>query len=236
MPAAIAVPAIASVAGSAIGAIGANKAQKSAQKQADRNYLDTQRQIDANMRMQEAWRQQMQGDAGIQQLLAQALGPQVTTQDVNMTTTQSQDYGPQQATLDALMEKAKGGEAEANVLQAEQLAALNRNISSQQQQQQQNIRNIAATRGVDPRIASLGMDQGINNQRLNAQLGIAQQGLQNVRQARGDVNELLSRYQRSTNQQRGRTTTTGGADLGGYIGIQQLLRPSERPVVQRQAV
>lgn len=236
MPAAIAVPAIASVAGSVIGAVGNKLAQNSAQKQAQQNYMDTQRQIDANMAAQRAWQDQMRGDTGFQSMMQSAMGPQTTSTSSSSSSEAWQEYGPQQGTLDEMMSAARDSVKTANVLQAQQLAALNRNISGQQQAQNRTIQNVAAARGVDPSIASLGMNQGIQNQRLQAELGIAQQGRENTRQAWGDVNSLLERYKRQKSKSRGSSTTTGGPDIGAYLSMQQLLRPGERPVVQRQAV
>jgi len=236
MPAAIAVPAIVSVAGMAAKAVGDHLGKKSAKNQAQQNYLDTQKQIDANMAKQAAWQQQMQNDPQFQSLMASAAGPQVTTTSSSSSSEQTQDYGAQQGTLDEMMKAARGSVDTANVLQAQQLAALNRNIASQQQGQNREINNIAAARGVDPKVAKLGMDQGINNQRLNAELGVAQQGRENTRMAWGDVNSLMERYKSQKTKSRGNSTTTGGPDIGAYLGMQQILRPGERPVVQRQAV
>ncbi len=244
MPAAIAVPAIISAAGTAAKAIGGHLARKSATNQAQQNYLDTQRQIDQNMAAQSAWQNQMRSDPGFASMMQSAMGPQTSsTSQAQSSDTSSQawqDYGAQQGTLDEAMRAAKDAVQSANVLQSQELAALNRNISGQQQAQDRLIRNIAASRGVDSDVAKLGMDQGINNQRLQAELGIAQQGRQNTRQAWGDVNALLDRYKReyskSHTNSRGLSTTTGGPDIGAYLSMQQLLRPQDRPVVQRQAV
>jgi hypothetical protein len=220
----------------AANAIGGHLAKKSAQSQAQQNYLDTQKQIDANMAGQKAWQDKMQSDPGFAAMMQSAMGPQTTSTSSSSVSDQSQGYVGQQGTLDEMMGAAKNAVGSANVLQAQQLAALNRNISGQQQQQNTAIGNIAAARGVDPAIARLGMNQGINNQRLNAELGVAQQGRENTRQAWGDVNSLLERYKTQHTTSRGNSTTTGGPDIGAYLGMQQLLRPGERPVVQRQAV
>lgn len=236
MPAAVAIPAIVSVAGMAANAIGGHLAKNSAKNQAQQNYLDTQKQIDANMASQKAWQDQMRGDAGFQGMMASAMGPQTTTSSSHSVSDESQNYGAQQGTLDELMQAAKNSVGTANVLQSQQLAALNRNIGAQGKAQDTNIRNIAASRGVDPRVASLGMNQGINNQRLNAELGIAQQGRDNTRQAWGDVNAVLDRYKRTHQVQNSSGTSTGPANYGAYLGMQNMLRPEERPVVQRQAV
>jgi hypothetical protein len=236
MPAAVAVPAIVSVAGMAAKAVGGHLAQKSAKSQAQQNYLDTQRQIDANMASQKAWQDQMRNDPGFAGMMQSAMGPQTTSTSSSSSSEAWADYGNQQGTLDEMMGAAKDSVKSANVLQAQELAALNRNISQQQEQQRRSIGNIAAARGVDPAIAGLGMDRGIQGQRLDAELGIAQQGRANTRQAWGDVNALLDRYKREHSKSRGSSTTTGGPDIGAYLSMQQLLRPGERPVVQRQAV
>jgi hypothetical protein len=220
----------------AANAIGGHMAKKSAQSQAQKNYLDTQRQIDANMAGQKAWQDQMRGDPGFASMMQSAMGPQTTSTSSSSSSDAWQDYGDQQGTLDEVMQAAKNSVGTANVLQNQQLAALNRNISAQGQQQDQLIRNVAASRGVDSNVAKLGMNQGINRQRLDAELGIAQQGRENTRQAWGDVNSLLDRYKREHSKSRGSSTTTGGPDIGAYLSMQQLLRPGERPVVQRQAV
>lgn len=240
MPAAVAVPAIISVAGMAANAVGGHLAKKSAQSQAQKNYQDTQSQIDKNMAAQKAWQDQMRSDPQFGAMMASATGPQTTSSSSwsNSDSTQTQGYGPQQGTLDEMMQAAKNSVGTANVLQNQQLAALNRNISAQGQQQDQLIRNVAASRGVDSNVAKLGMNQGINRQRLDAELGVAQQGRENTRQAWGDVNSLMERYKtmNTKTNQRGGGTTTGGPDIGAYLSMQQLLRPGERPVVQRQAV
>jgi hypothetical protein len=239
MPAAIAIPLVATVAGKAISAIGKHKARNSAQQQADENYADLNRQIDANMAQQNAWREGLMEDPGYQSMLAQSQGPQVTTTSGSTTsnTTNTQDYGKQAGTLDEMMDAAKNAVGGANVLQAQQLASMNRNISGQQEAQNRNISNIAASRGGDARVARLGMDRGINSQRLNAELGIAQQGRDNTRQAWGDVNSLLDRYKTTRTKQRGTSqgTTTGPANFGAYLNMTNIGRPESRPVVQRQA-
>jgi hypothetical protein len=188
------------------------------------------------MAAQQAWQDQMKGDTGFQSMLASAMGPQTTSSTSSSVTDQSQGYGTQQGTLDEMMQAAKNSVGTANVLQAQQLAALNRNISGQQQAQDRAIQNVAAARGIDPNIAKLGMNQGINRQRLDAELGIGQQGRENTRQAWGDVNSLLERYKTQRTKSKGSSTSTGGPDIGAYLGMQQMLRPGERPVVQRQAV
>jgi len=230
------IPALASVAGSVASAIGGHKAQSSAQNQAQSNYLDTQGQIDKNMAGQQAWQDQMRGDSGFQGMLQSAMGPQTTSSTSSSTSNQSQGYGGQQGTLDEMMQAAKNSVGSANVLQAQQLAALNRNISGQQQAQNTALGNVAAARGIGSTIAKLGMNQGINNQRLQAELGIGQQGRENTRQAWGDVNALLERYKTQKTKSSGSSTSVGGPDIGAYLGMQQMLRPGERPVVQRQAV
>lgn len=232
MPAAVAVPAIASVAGSAMGAIGSHMARKSATNQAQKNYEDTQRQIEANMAQQKAWQDAMRGDSAFQSMLQSAMGPQTTSTSSSQTAWQS--YGPQQGTLDEMMQAAKDSVKSANVLQAQELAATQRNISGQEAAQRRQIGNIAAARGVDPAVAALGMNQGINNARLAAELDIAQKGRENTRQAWGDVNALLERYKKQ--HSKGSSTTTGGPNIGAYLSMQELLRPQDRPVVQRQAV
>jgi hypothetical protein len=236
MPAAVAVPAIISAAGTAASAIGGHLARKGATSQAQQNYLDTQRQIDKNMAAQTAWQNQMRNDPQFASLMAQAAGPQQSSTSSSSSSTAWQDYGPQQGTLDEVMQAAKNSVGTANVLQNQQLAALNRNISAQGQEQDRLIRNIAASRGVDSNVAKLGMNQGINRQRLDAELGIAQQGRENTRQAWGDVNAILDRYKREHSKSRGSSTTTGGPNFGAYLNMQDLLRPQDRPVVQRQAV
>jgi len=236
MPAAVAVPAIISVAGMAAKAVGGHLAKKSAKSQAQQNYLDTQKQIDNNMASQKAWQDGMRNDPQFAAMMQSAAGPQTTSTSSSSSGEAWQSYGPQQGTLDEMMQAAKNSVGTANVLQNQQLASLNRNISQQGQAQDKLIRNIAASRGVDSNVAKLGMDQGINRQRLDAELGIAQQGRENTRQAWGDVNSLLDRYKKEHSKSRGSSTTTGGPDIGGYLSMQQLLRPGERPVVQRQAV
>ena len=234
MPA-VAIPAAVSLIGTAVSAIGAHKARKSASQQADENYADLNKQIDANMAQQNAWRESLQTDPGFAAMMSQSQGPSVTTQSNYSNTNQTQNYGTQQGTLDEMMGAAKDSVHTANTLQAQELEALNRNISGQQQQQNRNIQNIAASRGADAKVARLGMDQGINNQRLNAELGIAQQGRDNTRQAWGDVNALLDRYKSTKTNQRGGSTTEGPANFQAYLGFKNMLRPAERPVVQRSA-
>jgi len=235
MPAAIAIPAIATVAGAGVNAVASHLAQRSAQSQADRNYADLQRQIDANMAQQAAWRTGVENSPGYQQMLAAAQGPQTSTMNSTSNQVTTQDFGKQQGTLDEAMNAAKNSVQTANVLQAQELEALNRNIAGQQQAQNRNIQNIAASRGVDPRVARLGMDQGINNQRLNAELGIAQQGRENTRQAWGDVNALLQNYKTTRTKGSQSSTSVGGPNIGGYLGLLGITRPEDRPVVQRQA-
>jgi hypothetical protein len=185
---------------------------------------------------QQSWKDNLKGDSGFQGMLSSAMGPQTTSSESSSVSDQSQGYGGQQGTLDELMQAAKNSVGTANVLQSQQLAALNRNISGQQQAQDRAIQNVASARGIDPNIAKLGMNQGINKQRLDAELGIGQQGRENTRQALGDVNALLERYKTQKTKSRGSSSTTGGPDIGAYLGMQQMLRPGERPVVQRQAV
>lgn len=236
MPAAVAVPAIISVAGMAAKAVGGHLARNSAKSQAQKNYEDTQNQITANMQKQQAWQDAMRGDSGFQSMLTSAMGPQVTTSSTSSSSEATQDYGAQQGTLDEMMKAAKGSVGTANVLQAQQLGAVNRNIAGQEQQLKRDVGNIAASRGVDPRVASLGMNQGINKSRLDAELGVAQQGRDNTRQAWGDVNALLERYKTQRSKSRSSGTTTGGPNIGAYLSMQDMLRPQDRPVVQRQAV
>lgn len=219
-----------------LGAFSQYKAQKGREKQANQSYLDTQRQIDQNMLAQKAWQDQMRGDPGFASMMQSAMGPQTSSTSSSSSSEAWQDYGKQQGTLDEMMQAARDSVKSANVLQNQQLSALNRNISAQGQQQDQLIRNIAASRGVDSNVAKLGMNQGINRQRLDAELGIAQQGRENTRQAWGDVNALLDRYKREHSKSRGSSTTTGGPNIGAYLSMQELLRPQERPVVQRQVV
>lgn len=258
MPAAAALPVAAPAAGAVTSSLinagsgllggvlklfGQNSAQKAAKKQSDLNYADANRQIDANMAKQQAWQDQMRGDTGFQGMMASAMGPQTSTtssssvEDSEQNTTQN--YGAQQGTLDEAMQAAKNSVGTANVLQAQQLAALNRSIAGQNQSQRKAIGNIAAARGVDPAIASLGMDQKMRNDQLGAELSIAQQGRENTRGAWGDVNALLDRYKAENTKRhatgRSSGTTTGGPDIGSYLSMQQLLRPGERPVYTRQA-
>jgi hypothetical protein len=232
MPAAVAVPAIISVAGMAAKAVGDHFSKKSAKSQAQKNYEDTQNQITANMQKQQAWQDSMKNSSDFQSMMASALAPQTTS--TSSSSTAWQDYGPQQGTLDEMMGAAKDSVKSANVLQAQQLASTQRNISGQEQAQRRQIQNVASARGVDPAVASLGMQQGINNARLGAELDIAQKGRENVRTAWGDVNSVLDRYKKQ--HSRGNSTTTGGPNIGAYLSMQDMLRPQDRPVVQRQAV
>jgi hypothetical protein len=232
MPAAVAVPAIISVAGMAAKAVGDHLGKKSAKSQAQKNYEDTQKQITNNMNAQKAWQAGMQNNPEFQAMMASAAGPQTTS--TSSSSTAWQHYGPQQGTLDEMMGAAKDSVKSANVLQAQELAGMQRNISGQEQAQRRQIGNVAAARGVDPAVASLGMQQGINNARLGAELEIAQKGRENTRQAWGDVNSVLERYKKQ--HSRGNSTTTGGPNIGAYLSMQELLRPQDRPVVQRQAV
>jgi len=237
MPA-VAIPAAISLVGMAASAIGKHKAA-SAQKKADAaRKASISSVVDENYRNNVAYQQANQGR--MDSIFAGASGPQTSSSTNYSNTetddTETQDYGPEGNAARANMLQAANNQPwEVNNLLAQQRESINRNISGQQRGQDTAIRNAAASRGVDANLMKIGADQGINAQRLDADLGIAQQGMQNKRQAWGDIGNVLGLYKstrrKGTSKTRGGGTNTGGPDYGTMMAAINYGAP-----VQREAV
>jgi hypothetical protein len=233
MPA-VAIPAAISLVGMAASAVGAHKAQN-AQKKADAaRKASISSVVDENYRNNVAYQQANQGR--MDSIFAGASGPQTSssTSYNDEDSTETQDYGPEGNAARANMLQAANNQPwEVNNLLAQQRESINRNISGQQRGQDTAIRNAAASRGVDPGLMRIGANQGINAQRLDADLGVAQQAQTNKRQAWGDIGNVLGLY-KSTNRKtksRGGGTQTGGPDYGTMMAAINYGAPVQKEVV-----
>jgi hypothetical protein len=228
MPAAIAVPAIVSAVGIGAQMFGQHK-QMSAQQKADAaKRADVNKVLDYNFNANTAYQDKNAG--AFANMLAAAGQPQTTTQSNWSDSTQSMDFGAGNADRDKVRLAAENAPWEVNNLLAQQKALLNSNISGQQRAQDTAINNAAAARGVrDPSLMKLGANQGINSARLKAGLDINQQGLDNKRQAYGDITGMLKNlYQTNRNKSRGGAVTTGPADLNAQLNIMNAQRPVQK--------
>lgn len=239
MPAAVAVPAIISVAGMAASAIGKHKAKKAQEKADAQRKQAIQSVSDFNYNANLEWQKQNMGN--FQNILAQASGPQTTTssnwQDTEEHSERRMDFGPEgNAAAADVLRAAQSAPWEVNALLAEQQAAANRAISGAQRRQGATIGNLAASRGVDPRLMKLGADQAFNQQRLDTDLQTKQQAYANRVGAYGNIaNVLKGLYQKditdSTQKSRGGGKQTGPADFSAMLAAINAGRPVEKEAV-----
>lgn len=243
MPAAVAVPAIISVAGMAASAIGQHKAKKAAEKAANDKKSALQNVVDFNYNADLDYYNKNQGN--FQNIFNQASQPQTTTssstnwQDTVEDSTRSMDFGPEgNAAAADVLQASRNAPFEVNALLAEQEAAANRAISGAQRTQRGKIGNLAAARGVDSRLMSLGMDQPFNAQRLDTSLGTKQQAYANKVGAYGNIANVLKGLfqkdvshseQKSKGGQRG--TSTGPANFGAMMGALQMGAPPKKEAI-----
>jgi hypothetical protein len=217
----------------AASAIGKHRAKKAAEKAAKSKKSALQNVMDFNYNADMDWQKQNMGN--FQNIMAQASQPQTTSSSQWSDTTEdsekSMDFGAEgnQAAADVLL-AARNAPFEVNNLLAEQQAAANRAISGDERRQKSQIKNVAASRGVDPRLMSIGMEQPFASRRLEADLGTKQQAYANRVGAYGNIAGVLKNlFQKdishSRQQMKGGGKTTGPADFGAMMGAIQAGRP-----------
>jgi uncharacterized membrane protein len=235
MPA-VAVPAIISVAGMAASAIGKHKAKKAAEKAAAKKKAELQNVMDFNYNAD----LDFQNSNTFQDILRGAEGPAVTTesgtqwQDTTSDATRSMDFGPEgNAAAADVLQAARNAPFEVNNLLAEQQAAANRALSGQERALNTGISNLAAARGVDPRLMKLGANAGINNERLNTALQSKQQAYGNRVGAYGNIaNVLKGLFQKDITHEESsmKGGHSGRSSSTNPLGLAQLQLGAKRPV------
>jgi hypothetical protein len=245
MPAAI--PAIGlgvSLLGTVAGAIGRNKQANAEKKAAADRKAALQNVVDFNYNADlEHYNQNM---GNYQNMFAQAGQPQVTTTSSNEwrntvdDSTRSMDFGAEgNEAASGVLQAARNAPFEVNALLAEQEAAANRSISGAQRTQRGKIGNLAAQRGVDAQLMSLGMDQPFNAQRLDASLGAKQQAYANRVGAQGNIaNVLKGLFQKDvTHSEQNMKGGSKGATTGGpnfmaqFAALDAMKKPKKEAIV-----
>lgn len=246
MPAAIAVPAIASVAGGAIGAVGQHLSQKSAQKAADKRIAQANMYAGQDYQRALDFQNQLMGGQGMPgQLFNQMIGPQTTTGSSTNYSNTVQDENSTQGlvkTPELLATRTRAAQAAGEIPSslAGMLQNQFRQVANQEAAAKNAAWNRAAMTGASPQDVALATAIGpgaqqANQARLNALMGVNQELYNRQGQARAEqasIEQMLADQYRnahmtSATRGGGTSTSTGPGNIGGALS---LLAPVNRQV------
>ncbi len=237
MPAAVAIPAVASLVGTAISAVGQHKTQNAAAKQKNQEIADAKAQVQANYDAAKSWQAGVM--PSLQDIFQQAMAPQESSGTSSTTTdmlTSPELAAAAQPDLQSLLMTIRNIPMEANLLLPEQKAAAYRTAAQTAQAGNAALRNRAAATGTDMGMLTVGSPVARNqtNALLAANQAADQQAFQNKMTGATAMNEMLGKYFLGQ-RQKGKTSQSfkniGPANYGAGISALGMTQPIQKDVI-----